>query len=165
MKPKNRNNKGNAAIEFAIVLPVLLLIIFGIIEFSIILYDKAMISYASRQGTRAAIVFTTVTDDLDGDGDTPDDVSCAYISNVTSEVQAAVNNALNNKLISLGGTSTYTIDGPACDDTLTDKRVTVTVKYKYYFLLIHVFVNLFSGIQDYIDLEGVTVMRMENQAA
>ena len=57
MKPIRFNcQKGAAAVEFAIVLPLLLMLLFGIIEFSVILYDKAMITNASREGTRAGIV-------------------------------------------------------------------------------------------------------------
>ena len=43
--------------EFAIVMPLLFVILFGIIEFGILLYDKAMITNASREGARAGIVF------------------------------------------------------------------------------------------------------------
>lgn len=52
-----RGEKGVAAIEFGLVLPILLLFIFGIIEFSTLLYDKAMITNASREGARAGVVY------------------------------------------------------------------------------------------------------------
>jgi Flp pilus assembly protein TadG len=42
------NESGAALVEFAIVLPLLLVLIFGMIEFSVMLYDKAMITNASR---------------------------------------------------------------------------------------------------------------------
>jgi len=48
--------RGGAVIEFVLVLPILLLILFGIIEFSIALYDKAVITNASREATRAGIL-------------------------------------------------------------------------------------------------------------
>ena len=48
--------RGGAVIEFALVLPILLLILFGIIEFSVALYDKAVITNASREATRAGIL-------------------------------------------------------------------------------------------------------------
>jgi Flp pilus assembly protein TadG len=57
MKERLHNDRGASAIEFAIILPVLLLILFGIIEFGIILYDKAIITNASREAARERIVF------------------------------------------------------------------------------------------------------------
>src|ERR1700758_4127008 len=51
-----KKQAGVAAVEFAIVLPVLLLIIFAIVELGIALYDKAVITNASREGARAGIV-------------------------------------------------------------------------------------------------------------
>lgn len=58
---KIRNEKGAALVEFALILPVLLLFILGIIEFGIILYDKAVVTNASRETARERIAFTTET--------------------------------------------------------------------------------------------------------
>ena len=51
------NANGAAAVEFAIVVPLLLLLLFGIIEFSLLLYNKAMLTNASREGARFGIVY------------------------------------------------------------------------------------------------------------
>jgi len=48
--------RGAAVVEFAIVLPLLLLVLFGIIEFGFIMYDKHIITNASREGARYGIV-------------------------------------------------------------------------------------------------------------
>lgn len=53
---KMRQQEGGSAIEFAIILPVMILIVFGIIEFGLILYNKQVITNASREGARAGIV-------------------------------------------------------------------------------------------------------------
>jgi Flp pilus assembly protein TadG len=50
------SQRGAAVVEFAFVLPLLLVILFGIIEFSFLLYDKAMLTNASREGARVGIV-------------------------------------------------------------------------------------------------------------
>ncbi len=47
---------GVAAIEFALLLPVLIAILLGIIDFGFMLYDKAMITNAAREAARAGIV-------------------------------------------------------------------------------------------------------------
>jgi hypothetical protein len=56
MFTENNREKGTASVEFALILPLLLLMLFLIIEFSIILYDKAVITNASREGARHGIV-------------------------------------------------------------------------------------------------------------
>ncbi len=59
MRPTHRASRGGAAVEFAIVLPLLLLIIFSTIEFSLALYDKAVITNAAREAARAGVVVRT----------------------------------------------------------------------------------------------------------
>lgn len=48
---------GAELVEFALVLPVLLLVVFGIVDFSLLLYDKAVVTNAAREGARAGVVF------------------------------------------------------------------------------------------------------------
>ena len=50
------NDRGVAAAEFALLLPVLLMILFGIIEFGMIMYGREVVTNASREGARAGIV-------------------------------------------------------------------------------------------------------------
>lgn len=47
---------GASAVEFAIVLPVLLLVLFGIIEFSLFFYNKHVITNAAREGARRGVI-------------------------------------------------------------------------------------------------------------
>ena len=54
---KTRGQRGAAMIEFALVLPVLLIVLLGTVEFSLLLYNKAMITNASREGARLGIVY------------------------------------------------------------------------------------------------------------
>ncbi|NIF56577.1 pilus assembly protein [Burkholderia sp. Ax-1724] len=58
MMSLKKKQKGVAAIEVALVLPILLLVVFGIIEFGLVLYDTAIITNAAREGARAGIVLT-----------------------------------------------------------------------------------------------------------
>jgi Flp pilus assembly protein TadG len=53
---KLKNQKGAAAVEFAIVLPFLVLLVFGMIEFGILYYNQQVITNASREGARAGLV-------------------------------------------------------------------------------------------------------------
>jgi len=53
---KLRSESGGSAVEFALLLPVLIMILFGIIEFGLALYQQAVLTNASREGARLGIV-------------------------------------------------------------------------------------------------------------
>lgn len=50
------DQNGAAIVEFAIILPLLILLIFGIIEFSLLVFDKQVITSATREGTRLGVI-------------------------------------------------------------------------------------------------------------
>lgn len=131
--------QGAAAIEFAIILPLLVLLIFGMIEFSVLFYDKAMITNASREGARAGIVFST-----------PERVS-------DEQIRQVVATYCSDHLVSFqaGSVATTTIGrtGTSSGDSLT-----VSVAYPYNFLILP---NMVTGLTGTLNLSAVTVMRME----
>lgn len=47
---------GASAVEFALVLPVLLLLILGMVEFGTLFYRQAIVSWSSREAARLGIV-------------------------------------------------------------------------------------------------------------
>ncbi len=131
--------------EFAIVMPLLFVILFGIIEFGILLYDKAMITNASREGARAGIVFR--------DPRPSDD-----------EIKSVVSSYCAAHLISFGTGSTFNEDDVTITRTGTSAgdSLTVTVPYQFQFLAFSNLIALLGGdIEDWINLDAVTVMRLE----
>jgi len=56
---KLRSERGQALVEMALVLPVLVLLIFGIIEFGRVFNAYLIITNAAREGARAGIVGAT----------------------------------------------------------------------------------------------------------
>ena len=56
---RQQNERGAVAAEFALLLPVLLTILFGIIEFGMIMYGREVVTNASREGARAGIIQRT----------------------------------------------------------------------------------------------------------
>jgi len=50
------NQKGQALVEFALVFPILLLLVMGILQFGMMLNSYLSIENASREGARAGIV-------------------------------------------------------------------------------------------------------------
>jgi Flp pilus assembly protein TadG len=56
-----RAERGGVAVEFAIILPVLMLLVFGIIDFGHAWYMRHLMSDASREGARYGTRYQTVT--------------------------------------------------------------------------------------------------------
>lgn len=147
MNIKAKRQEGASAVEFAIILPLLLILVFGIIEFSILFYDKAMITNASREGARLGIVYRY---DPDGGLNHPDD----------AEIVATVAQYVQNHLISFeaGSVVTTAITRPG---DAPGQSLTVTVNYEYHFLVFDSLLSLVGGSLDEISLDAVTVMRLE----
>lgn len=69
MKTRQRGRRmlgdehGGSLVEFAIVMPLLFILLFGIMDFGILLYNQAVITNASREGARYGIVIGRHTDE------------------------------------------------------------------------------------------------------
>ncbi|MFC1610192.1 TadE/TadG family type IV pilus assembly protein [Myxococcota bacterium] len=146
MVKKSRKEAGASATEFALILPLLVVFVFGIIEFSVLLYDKAVITNASREGARTGIVY-----EFDPSGmstyNHPDDAA----------VVDAVNNYVQNHLITFGAIAPPTITVNRAGDATGD-ALEVMVDYHYDFLLLPTFLTSMAGGAD---IRGRSVMRME----
>ena len=128
-----QNNRGVAAVEFAICLPILILLVCGSIEFGLLFYNQQVITNASREGARAGIVAETGNADI---------------------IQI-VENYCNGNLINLNGTNELQADAVAVSAPDANNDRTVRVIYNYNFL--------FGGILGFTDktLSAQTIMRME----
>ena len=138
VKKNMHDQKGVAAVEFAIILLPLVLLIFGAIEFTTALYDKAVITNASREGARAGIVY-----------DDP--------RRSNSDIVDAVSRYCSDNMISLGGDSDISTQIIRGGDTAGDP-LTVRVTYTYNFLVLP---NFITSLAPGITMEAETVMRME----
>jgi Flp pilus assembly protein TadG len=104
------NNRGVAAVEFAICLPILLLLVLGSIEFGLMFYNKQVITNASREGVRAGITGEKTAD----------------------EIKQIVADYCNGNLINLNGANELQADLVAISQEGND--LTVSVIYDYNFL-------------------------------
>jgi Flp pilus assembly protein TadG len=139
-----RSRSGQAAVEFALVLPLLFVVLFGAVEFGVGMYDKAVLTNASREGARAGIVAMTprLTD--------------AQIHTVDSTYAQKNMIAFKNPgQISTTVTPIYATRNAAGSSGTV---MTVVVSYTYNFFLIPKFLTSFMGT---ITLRGRTVMRLE----
>jgi len=63
---RTRRRRGAAAVEFGIVAPIMLLAVFGLIEFGRMIMVKQSVTNAAREGCREAALATTLsTSDVD----------------------------------------------------------------------------------------------------
>jgi Flp pilus assembly protein TadG len=143
IKSQTLNQSGASAVEFALILIPLMLILFGIVEFSVLFYNQAMLTNASREGARVGIRYEWGSA---GEGEWPPE----------SDVTSVVNTYVGGRLISFGPATVGT--------TVTDNNTmrhgaprTVTVTYPYSFLILP---NFVSGIADF-NLTAQTIMRLE----
>lgn len=113
MEVKSKHQSGTSAVEFALLLPILVLLVFGIIEFGLLLYDQAVITNASREGARAGII------------QQPSRVTC-------SEIQTVVTNYSSSYLINFGGADVnFSATGCPCPGFGSNLAVTVTYPYNF----------------------------------
>ncbi|WP_429886081.1 TadE/TadG family type IV pilus assembly protein [Geoalkalibacter halelectricus] len=150
-----RDERGAAAVEFAVVLPLLLLILLGIIEYGLIFYNKQVLTNASREGARFGIV--------------------AGERATSASIEQEVSNYLDQKLISFQPseptvtTCSMDRDDPGtatCPNSTTTKfgdYLSVEIEYPYDFLLFPKLKKIFSSgnPESSLTLRATTVMRYE----
>lgn len=121
---------------------MMLILIFGAVEFGTAMYDKAVVTNASREGARAGIVATSPR------------LSDRGIQDVVSRYSKT--HLLNYKT---GATDTaVTTITPAIASRTSGELMTVTVTYTYKSFLLPKFLQSMAGG---FGLSASTVMRME----
>ncbi|MCU1752103.1 TadE/TadG family type IV pilus assembly protein [Pseudomonas sp. 6D_7.1_Bac1] len=133
-----KKEQGLAAVELTLVLPVLFLIIFVIIEFSVALYDKAIITNASREAARAGIVLKSP-------------------KLTTAQIQSVANNYLGSNLITFGSSVTPTVT-PLGAGGAFGTQLSVQVTYPYSTMVLG---GILHVVNNPINLSATTVMLNE----
>lgn len=135
-----KGQEGQALVEFAIVLPVLVLLLVGMMEFGLLLYNQQVITNASREGARYGIVSRTLRRD-------------------SSEIAAVVDAYAGSRLITFGSeTPTTAVDPNPPTGVIFGDDLTVTVAFHYDFLVLPSFIaSLVGGTT----LQARTTMKYE----
>jgi Flp pilus assembly protein TadG len=130
-RPSAHPESGVALVEFAFVLPILLVLAMGMLDFGRAFHTKSLLDQAAREGARVAVV---TTPDLDI---------------VTDRV---------NAVLASGGIAptSVTVDGPDAAN-----MVTVTVNATFTFITPGVFALVGGDYGNTIPMAGQTVMRFE----
>ena len=155
MKNVIDNDRGASAVEFAIVLPVLVMFVFGIIEFGIVFYNKAMITNACREAARAAIVYRTpilAADEMKNEVDT---VVAKYLSDPKNP---------SGTILIPGNTPLPTVDSAALNTCANPgDELNVTLRWNHSFIMLPDFLAGFfsGGLPGTIEITAITKMRCE----
>jgi len=133
---KRLNDRGAVGVEFALLLPVFLLILFGIIEFGMMMYGREVVTNAAREGARAGIV------------QGPPKRTAGEITTIAS-----------NYLTGTGINQADVTFTPAGDGLASPNMLTVTAVYNYNFLI--PYIPTVMGIPSPLVITTQVVMRHE----
>lgn len=128
------NERGASAVEFALLLPLLMMILFGIIEFGLAFYQQAILTNASREGARLGIVQS--------------------VPAITTE---QINERIDTYLSNAGITPSKVTPRIITPGVVTGDNVTVNLTLPYDYVVLSGLV----GLGPSINLKAVTVMRHE----
>ena len=151
-----RRQDGAVAVEFALITPMLLMLVFGIIEFGFMLNRDVMVSNASRDGAREASLNGTFAS------------ICTQVKGELSQSGIPVPAACNTPTTPTSPTSItidcVQVDGTACHatsatyDTLAVSGATAIVDVKYIHSMITPGLSVLSRS---VTLQQATQMRVE----
>ena len=133
LEKRLRSESGASAVEFALLLPVLMMVLFGIIEFGFALYQQAVLTNASREGARLGIVQ-------------------AVPAITTAQINAAIDNYLTPTGINPANVARIITPG-----AVTGAPVTVSLTLPYTFMVL----PSLTSVAPQINLTAYTVMRHE----
>jgi Flp pilus assembly protein TadG len=140
-KRKFGDEHGGSLVEFAIVMPLLFLLLFGIIDFGILLYNQAVITNASREGSRYGIVARSPR---------------RSDAEITSQVRSFCN---NNLLIAFGAYTDPTVTLVRTAGQDFGDPLLVRVQWQHRFLAVPNLPGV--GLPNPITLSAHTVMNYE----
>ena len=151
-----KNKDGATAVEFALILPLLILLLFGIIEFGLVLYNKQIITNACREGARAGIIArATRLSNIEIRNEVIK-YGKAYLVTFGSDTLENIDEDI--RLLTINNDSaTFDPDTDRCTSFGCDLVVVVTYKYDFLFLFNPITFQRF----DPIHLQAQTTMRME----
>lgn len=137
---KRHRARGQTLAEFALVLPVLLLVMMGILDFGRVVFAYNNLSNAARDGARVAIVDQTVTSGVSAAAQKAADVATGLGVDPATDVDVVYEAP----------------DGSACPNHYLGCTATVTVRHEF-----RAITPIIGNIIGVIDLESSTVLTIE----
>ncbi len=138
----HKSQRGAAALEFALVFPVLLLLLIGIVDFGMLMSTQSVVANAAREGARTAALSNNETSAKNA------------VTNAIADLPGATNIATTVTV------KCTTSTGTPCSfvDSTPDAGGTVTVTVNY----LHTWLSpVVLGLSPTITLHGTSFMRIE----
>lgn len=138
------NDRGAAAVEFALVVPILLMLVFAIITFGFLLAQKLAIENAARQAARHGAVENRTCADV--------------VAEATSAAKPLVDLASGTIEVTRGpaGSAGTPCSGEPCEGSADKDNITVTITYPG-----TVLIPVWPGMGATMTLTGQGVFRCE----
>lgn len=128
---RHRGDTGAAALEFALVVPLLVMLVFGIIQFGIVFAQQLGLSNGARQGARLGVVNKTMCGDIVNE--VQNAATTLGLNTSAVQVQVQVQTGAAAATTSCAYTSSTATTGAGatqpCLNSADDTRLIVTAKY------------------------------------
>jgi Flp pilus assembly protein TadG len=131
---RRRHDSGEALVEMALVMPILIVLSMGMLDFGRAFHAKSVLDQAAREGARVAVITNPL---------------------VAGPAQTRVSDVLTAAGMSGGPAATVSAVGP-------DHMVTVTVTYNFQFVTPGVFSLIGANYGNQIVMTGKSSMRYED---
>jgi Flp pilus assembly protein TadG len=140
--PQRASQSGQAVIELALTLPLLLVVVMGIFDFGLMFQHYEVVTNAAREGARVGVLPNYTTADAQARAQ-------QYLSSGGLSASSATINAAVSASPSFGS------------PPKTVNQVTVTVAYPYTYPFVGPMLNLLGGSLGSVQLQATSTMRVE----
>jgi Flp pilus assembly protein TadG len=154
---RRSNQRGQAVIELALTLPLLLVVVFGIIDFGFMFQRYETVTNAAREGARLGVLTNSA-------GYTATEaqnraISYLQASGLNGPLRACGAAMVKNSMCAQLTTQTVTVAGSTPAKTVD--QVTVIVEYDHEYSFVGPIMNLFGSGLGSIRLRSASIMRKE----
>jgi Flp pilus assembly protein TadG len=151
---RRSNQRGQAVIELALTLPLLLLVVFGIIDFGFMFQRYESVTNAAREGARIGILADYTAAEAQNRA-----LSYLSASGLNGPIRACGGAILKDSRCAQMTTQTVTVAGSTPAKTVD--QVTVIVEYDHEHSFVGPIMSLFGTGLGTIRLRSASVMRRE----
>jgi Flp pilus assembly protein TadG len=153
-----RREEAQSLAEFALILPIFLILVFGIIDFGMGLRAYITVAQATREGARYGVVGNSAgTFSAGGSGD----CNGSTTTNIVGKVCSTLNGLNLTDVQAVTTKCPDTSTSPPCNP---GDSIEVHAEFRYHYITpVKTLVNVLSGgnMSDYITVSSTTTMRQE----
>ena len=161
-----RSDRAQSLVEFALIVPMLLILVFGIIDFGMGLRAYISVTSATREGARFAIVGNAPgTFTSGGAGECNGTTTTTTVGKVCGTISGLKLTNVQNVQVQVCDTASPPVCTAAtATNMLSGKSVRVTASYQYHYITpVKALIGFFSAgnLGSYLTISSTTDMRIE----